>query len=358
MLKVRCQNCGLLIDESDAKCFTCGHVVNGAGPSNPTPVIKVVPRTSQSTGQVKPPISVKKVRKFKIGLISGISIIVVILIAVFATSDGKSTDSSPNEVPVESTEPVRKTTPPTTAVTRTTTVTQTTDPASSQLEERSVVQIRVFENGLECWDASGVVFPTEEFIVTNDHVVSADEECTPDAFEIWLTTKNSQSVKKVYDAEVINSDRASDLGILRITNLGSNVEGLVPLEAAPLPIIGDEILVYGFPVIAGDSLTVSKGIVSGFIKQSGSSWIKTDASISGGNSGGPAVTRNRQLIGVVSQAGSSTDGEFVDCRLIQDTNNDGYIDDNDTCVPIGSSFSLLVPLERIQYLISQTPEIK
>jgi S1-C subfamily serine protease len=237
-------------------------------------------------------------------------------------------------------------------------VTQTTDPGSSQLEERSVVQIRVFENGLECWGASGVVFPTEEFIVTNDHVVSADEECTPDAFEIWLTTNNSQSVKKVYDAEVINSDFASDLGILRITNLGSNVEGLVPLEAAPLPIIGDEILVYGFPGIAGDSLTVSKGIVSGFINQSGSSWIKTDASISGGSSGGPAVTRDRELIGIVSQYGSSSDGQSVDCRLLEDTNNDGYIDDNDTCVPVGSTFSLLVPLERIQYLISQTPEIK
>jgi S1-C subfamily serine protease len=352
MLKVRCQNCGLLIDEADAKCFTCGHAVNGAGLSNPTPVIKVVPRTSQSTGQVKPPISAKKVRKLQIGLVSGMAIVVVILIAVFATSDGKTTNSSPTEVPVQSTEPVRKTTPPTTSAPSATT------PSGRQLEERSVVQIRVFENGIECWDASGVVFPTAEFIITNDHVVSADEDCAPDAFEIWLTTNRSQSVKKVYDAEVINSDYGSDLGILRISNLGSNVEGLVPLEEAPLPIIGDEILVYGFPGIAGDSLTVSKGIISGFINQGGSSWIKTDASISGGSSGGPAVTRNRQLIGIVSQAGSSTDGQVVDCRLVEDTNNDGYIDDNDTCVPIGSSFSLLVPLERIQYLISQTPEIK
>jgi S1-C subfamily serine protease len=358
MLKVRCQNCGLLIDEADLKCFTCGHAVNGAGSLNPIPVAKVIPRTSQSTGQVKPPISANKIRKLQIGLASGIAIVVVILIAVFATSDGKSTNSSPTEVTVQSTEPVGKTTPPTTAVTRTTAVTQTTDPASSQLEERSVVQIRVFENGIECWDASGVIFPTAEFIITNDHVVSADEECTPDAFEIWLTTNRSQSVKKVYDAEVINSDYGSDLGILRITNLGSNVEGLVPLEEAPLPIIGDEILVYGFPGIAGDSLTVSKGIISGFINQGGSSWIKTDASISGGSSGGPAVTRDRKLIGVVSQYGSSSDGQSVDCRLLEDTNNDGYIDDNDTCVPVGSTFSLLVPLERIQYLISQTPEIK
>ena len=352
MLKVRCENCGLLIDEADTKCFTCGHAVTGTNPLNPIAVAKVVPRTSQSTGQVKQPISATKMRMLRVGLLSGMATVVVILIAVFATSGGGSTETSSSQIPPLTTEPVKETVPRTTAVPR------TTIPVSRQLEERSVVQIRVFENGLECWDASGVVFPTEEFIVTNDHVVSPDEECAPDAFEIWLTTNNSQSVKKVYDAEVINSDFASDLGILRITNLGSNIEGLVPLEAAPLPIIGDEILVYGFPGIAGDSLTVSKGIVSGFIRQSGSSWIKTDASISGGSSGGPAVTRDRKLIGVVSQAGSSTDGDVVDCRLVEDTNNDGYVDEDDTCVPIGSAFFLLVPLERIQELISRTPAIK
>lgn len=357
MLKVRCENCGLLIDESDAKCFTCGHVVNGSGSLNPVTVAKVVPRTSQSTGQVPPPISQTKVRKFKIGLISGISIIVIILVVIFAISSGEKTNTSTSEVASQTTDPVKSSTPQSTVVSQTTAVTETTSPNSGQMEERSVVLIRVFENGIECRDASGVVFPTAEFIITNDHVVSADEDCSPDAFEIWLTTNKSQSVKKVYDAEVINSDYGSDLGILRITNLGTNVEGLTPLKMASLPIIGDEILVYGFPGIAGDSLTVSKGIVSGFINQSGSSWIKTDASISGGSSGGPAVTRDRELIGIVSQAGSSSDGQVVDCRLVEDTNNDGYIDDNDTCVPIGSSFSLLVPLERIQHLISLTPEI-
>ena len=352
MLKVRCENCGLLVDEADTKCFTCGHAINGTGLVNPISVAKVVPRTSHSTGQVKPPISPTKARKFKIGLVSGISIIVVILVVIFVISRGKNTIPSTSEIPSQTTDPVKGGTPQTTAVPRTTT------PTGSQSEERSVVQIRVFENGIECWDASGVVFPTAEYIITNDHVVSADEDCAPDAFEIWLTTNKSQSVKKVYDAELINSDYGSDLGILRITNLGTNIEGLVPLKPAPLPIIGDEILVYGFPGIAGDSLTVSKGIVSGFINQGGSSWIKTDASISGGSSGGPAVTRNRELIGLVSQAGSSSDGQVVDCRLVEDTNNDGNIDDNDTCVPIGSSFSLLVPLERIQYLISLTPDIK
>jgi hypothetical protein len=48
----------------------------------------------------------------------------------------------------------------------------------------------------------------------------------------------------------------------------------------------------------------------------------------------------------------------VDCRLVEDTNNDGYVDEDDTCVPIGSAFFLLVPLERIQELISRTPAIK
>ena len=352
MLKVRCENCGLLIDEADTKCFTCGHTVNGGQTSSPVAVVKVVPRTSPTTEQGQLAFSANKVRKLRIGLLSGISITVAILLVVFAAGQGESINSSATEVPVQSFEPVFSTEPQTTLATR------TTNPTNRQLEERSVVQIRVFENGLECREASGVVFPTAEFIITNDHVVSANEECTPDVIEIWLTTNDSQSVKKVYNAEVINADYGSDLGILRITNLGDNVEGLVPLEAAPLSIIGDEILVYGFPGIAGDSLTVSTGIVSGFINQSGSSWIKTDASISGGSSGGPAVTRERKLIGIVSQAGSSTEGELVDCRLVEDTNKDGNVDENDTCVPIGSTFFLLVPVERIQNLISLTPEIK
>ena len=352
MLKVRCENCGLLIDEADTKCFTCGHTVNKGKTLIPISAVKVVPRSSRATGQSKKPISAGNLRKLQIGLISVISLTVTILVVVFAAGDGESTNSSTPEIPAQSSEPILSTEPQTTLATKTPNAT------NRQLEERSVVQIRVFEKGLECREASGVVFPTAEFIITNDHVVSPDEECTPDIIEIWLTTNDSQSVKKAYNAEVINSDYGSDLGILRIKNLGANLEELVPLEAAPMSIIGDEILVFGFPGIAGESLTVSTGIVSGFINQSGSSWIKTDASISGGSSGGPAVTRDRKLIGIVSQAGSSSEGELVDCRLVEDTNNDGIVDENDTCVPIGSTFSLLVPVERIQNLISLTPEIK
>jgi len=143
----------------------------------------------------------------------------------------------------------------------------------------------------------------------------------------------------------------SDLGILRVIGTRESIEELVPLEAAVDQNIGNEILLFGFPGIAGDSLTVSKGIVSGFINQDGSSWIKTDAAASGGSSGGPAVTRGRKLVGVVSQAGSSSNGEIVDCRLVADTNGDGFIDERDSCVPIGSGFTLLVPLEKILRLL-------
>jgi len=218
-------------------------------------------------------------------------------------------------------------------------------------EERSVVMIRVFEGGVECWGASGVVYPTSEYIITNDHVVSADDECTPDEYQIWLTTDGSRSVRFGFEAEFLASDVLSDVGILHVVGAQSSIDELVPLEEAEDPNIGDEILLYGFPGIAGDSLTVSQGIVSGFINQDGSSWIKTDAAASGGSSGGPAVTKDRKLVGVVSQAGSSSNGEIVDCRLVADTNNDGFIDEQDTCVPIGSEFTLLVPLEKIRQLL-------
>jgi S1-C subfamily serine protease len=219
------------------------------------------------------------------------------------------------------------------------------------VEERSVVMIRVFEGDVECWAASGVVFPTSEYIITNDHVVSADGECSPDGYEIWLTTDGSRSVRYGFDAELLASDVLSDVGILQVLGTRSSIDELIPLEEADDPNIGDEILLYGFPGIAGDSLTVSKGIVSGFINQDGSSWIKTDAAASGGSSGGPALTKGRGLVGVVSQAGSSSNGDIVDCRLVADTNNDGLIDEQDNCVPIGSEFTLLVPLEKVKLLL-------
>jgi uncharacterized protein YkwD len=124
------------------------------------------------------------------------------------------------------------------------------------------------------------------------------------------------------------------------------------------PEVGEDIFVIGFPSIGGSSITVSKGVVSGFTQDAGVTWIKTDASISGGNSGGAAVNSKGELIGVPTMASSGEDGKTVDCRPVVDTNKDGKVTDLDECKSIGGFLNLLSPTERATSLLGATDMTK
>jgi serine protease Do len=65
--------------------------------------------------------------------------------------------------------------------------------------------------------------------------------------------------------------------------------------------IGDELVAIGFPGLGGETVTLTRGTVSGFLTdEAGRSrgWIKTDAEINPGNSGGMAINDRGELIGV------------------------------------------------------------
>ena len=99
----------------------------------------------------------------------------------------------------------------------------------------------------------------------------------------------------------------------------------------------------GFPAIGGDSVTVTKGEVSGFNNYRGVRWIKSSISISGGNSGGGAFNANGELIGVPTSLGVPGNNETTDCRPVRDTNGDGKIDSHDECVSMGGFINSLSP---------------
>jgi hypothetical protein len=54
---------------------------------------------------------------------------------------------------------------------------------------------------------------------------------------------------------------------------------------------------------------------------------------------------------VPTQASSGAGGNVTDCRQIQDTNNDGTVDQNDSCIPIGGFINALRPIELAKPLI-------
>jgi hypothetical protein len=118
--------------------------------------------------------------------------------------------------------------------------------------------------------------------------------------------------------------------------------------------LGDTLTILGYPSIGGSTITLTRGEVSGFTAEEGygnRAFIKTSATISGGNSGGLAANAEGQIIGIPTQLGYGGDDQYVDCRVLADTNRDGVVDENDNCVPTGGFINALRPLALARPLI-------
>ena len=145
---------------------------------------------------------------------------------------------------------------------------------------------------------SGVIVDAERgFILTNHHVVA-------DADEIQISLIDG----KILDAEVVGSDAATDIALIKV-----EAEGLVdmPIGDSEIVRVGDFVLAIGNPF--GLSHTVTSGIVSalgrtGISRNGYEDFIQTDASINPGNSGGALVNMRGELVGINSAIISRTGG--------------------------------------------------
>jgi putative serine protease PepD len=147
----------------------------------------------------------------------------------------------------------------------------------------SVVQVRSGGGS-----GSGFVFDRSGHVMTNQHVVAGEDR-------VVIQLDDGQQVT----AEVVGSDRANDVAVLR-----ADPRSLVPatLGQSSLLRIGQPVIAIGSPLGLNGSVTA--GIVStpdrlARLGGSGSQRvIQTDAPINPGNSGGPLVNLDGQVIGV------------------------------------------------------------
>ena len=169
---------------------------------------------------------------------------------------------------------------------------------------------------------SGTIISSDGLILTNAHVADpaavGDPESHPDALAIGLVSSEDQPPVFSYRAEVAAIDGYLDLAVIRIVSAldGGSINSsdlhlpFVPLADSDQVHVGDHVNIYGFPAIGGETITYTDGNVSGFTAEDevgNRAWIKTDATIAGGNSGGMAVNSAGQLIGVPTRAsGGST----------------------------------------------------
>ncbi|HEY60125.1 MAG TPA: trypsin-like peptidase domain-containing protein [Anaerolineae bacterium] len=230
---------------------------------------------------------------------------------------------------------------------------------SSEYPAQAVVQIIVagkVEGKAEEWSGSGTIISPDGLILTNAHVAIGDKFYQAEELLIAMTEAEDIPPKLMYYAEVVQADTGLDLAVLRIT---SDLHGKhVNSGALNLPYVavgnsdelrlGDKISILGYPDIGGKTITLTSGEVSGFTAETGygnRAYIKTSATISGGNSGGLVTNERMELIGVPTQLGAGDEEvDIVDCRRLADTNRDGYIDEYDSCIPTGGFINALRPV--------------
>ena len=117
------------------------------------------------------------------------------------------------------------------------------------------------------------------------------------------------------DVDVLNVQPENDLAILRARTLPDDLHPATLRTTRGLQ-TGDEVLAVGFPFGIGPTATY--GVVSGLRREHYSEegqrnlidLIQFDAAANPGNSGGPLVTREGDVVGIVTSIFNPTDKGF------------------------------------------------
>ncbi len=179
----------------------------------------------------------------------------------------------------------------------------------------SVTQVRVAgvsdpDTGEEGRGQGSGFLIDETHVVTNDHVVADGESVDLQYINgDWTGTR------------LLGTDFYSDLAVLKVDH--------VPNASTPLsltdewPVVGQEVLAVGNPY--GLEGTMTQGIVSGVNRTldlpdrefSISNAVQTDAAVNPGNSGGPLVNMDGEVLGVINSGGGNNIGFAIPAAITQ-----------------------------------------
>jgi serine protease Do len=143
------------------------------------------------------------------------------------------------------------------------------------------------QQGFSEEQGSGVIIDAEGYILTNNHVVDGARELTV-----------SLSDGRKIEADVVGSDPPTDLAVIKI-----DAPGLTPApwgDSEALP-VGAPVWAVGNPY--GLDRSVTFGIISaksrrGFGASPYQDFLQTDAAVNPGNSGGPLVNVQGEVVGI------------------------------------------------------------
>ena len=139
---------------------------------------------------------------------------------------------------------------------------------------------------------TGFIISEDGYIVTNNHVIDG-----ADKIEVRINNKEK------YTAKLVGRDTATDLALLKVE---------VKQRLTPLPLgdsdkarVGEWVMAIGDPLAFDKTVTVGvvsakerSGLTGDPATRSFENYIQTDAAINFGNSGGPLINVNGEVIGI------------------------------------------------------------
>lgn len=153
---------------------------------------------------------------------------------------------------------------------------------------------------------SGFIINEEGYILTNYHVIK-------EANVVTVTLSDGRDVS----AKVVNYDENQDIAMLKITEDGIKVPGVVELGDSSVLKPGEQVLAIGTPLSKDFNQTLTGGFISAVNRTVETSTgvqvnlIQTDAAINPGNSGGPLINTRGEVIGINTLKISDSDVEGI-----------------------------------------------
>lgn len=144
--------------------------------------------------------------------------------------------------------------------------------------------------------ATGFLIDGKGYIVTNAHVVNRMKT---------IYVENNKGV--YFNAQTIYTDQNSDLAILKITDTAYKTIYNLPYSINKTNSdLGEQIFTLGFP---RNEIVYGEGYVSAKSGNEGDSTAyQVSVSVNPGNSGGPVLNKNGEIIGIITSKNSIADG--------------------------------------------------
>lgn len=155
---------------------------------------------------------------------------------------------------------------------------------------------------------SGFIINEDGNVLTNYHVIELALTTNGGTNKVTVSMSDGQEV----EADIVNYDKDRDIAMLKLAE-GTKVPGVAELGDSDALYVGQEVIAIGTPLGTNFAQTCTKGIVSGVNRsldestdgsavqsesESSYEYIQTDTAINSGNSGGPLINSEGQVIGI------------------------------------------------------------